>query len=320
MGRAFESVFAHDMSAYLEAKTSAGYQKRSFYPHLRKFDKFCMEQKLCTSRFTEQHASQWCKRHEGEASTTHYTRINAIRHFLIFLKNRGNDVYITRNIAFKETQYQPHIYSIQEIERYFYAVDSFERRNNKSCTLVYPVLFRLLYCCGTRIDETLRIRKKDVDLDAGIIRLVETKNGEERHIVLSDALAVLFRRYADKCFHMKGDDDYAFASRNGGMLCYDTVYEHHRLILQAANIHYVGGGKGPRIHDWRHTAAVYAFKQMSDSGMDMYVALPILSAYLGHKTIHATETYVRLCLSLFPHIKNKFESILEQVLGGGERS
>ena len=37
--------------------------------------------------------------------------------------------------------------------------------------------------------------------------------------------------------------------------------------------------------------AVYSFKQMTDSGLDMYVALPILSTYLGHKTIFATEKY-----------------------------
>ena len=82
----------------------------------------------------------------------------------------------------------------------------------------------------------------------------------------------------------------------------DVLYEVHRLFLQQAGIPYLGGGKGPRIHDWRHTMAVHSFKQMIDAGMDMYVALPILSTYLGHKTIFATERYVRLTMGIYPYI------------------
>jgi len=78
----------------------------------------------------------------------------------------------------------------------------------------------------------------------------------------------------------------------------------------------LGEHLGPRIHDWRYTFSVYAFKQMIDSGMDMYVALPILSTYLGHKTIYATEHYVRLALSIFPYIEEKFEGIAEKIFGG----
>ena len=54
---------------------------------------------------------------------------------------------------------------------------------------------------------------------------------------------------------------------------------------------------------------------MIDSGMDMYVALPILSTYLGHKTIYATEHYVRLALSIFPYIEEKFEGIAVKYSG-----
>lgn len=39
----------------------------------------------------------------------------------------------------------------------------------------FPALFRLLYCCGTRINEALGIKKSDVDLENDIIKLIETK-------------------------------------------------------------------------------------------------------------------------------------------------
>lgn len=58
---------------------------------------------------------------------------------------------------------------------------------------------------------------------------------------------------------------------------------------------------------------------MIDAGMDMYVALPILSTYLGHKTIFATERYVRLTMSIYPYIENKFKSAIEKVFGEGSK-
>jgi integrase len=177
------------------------------------------------------------------------------------------------------------------------------------------VLFRLLYCCGTRIDEALKIQKKDVNLEAGIIKLVKTKNNSERFVIVGDDLLSLFKSFASKCFYLLNDDDYIFTSTNGGCCHYDTIYEHHRLFLKLANIPYIGDSQGPRIHDWRHTFAVNAFRQMIDSGMDMYVALPILSTFLGHKTIFATEGYVRLTLATFPYIEKKFKTKLNEVFG-----
>lgn len=85
------------------------------------------------------------------------------------------------------------------------------------------------------------------------------------------------------------------------------------MFLSMAGISFKGNWNGPRIHDFRHTFAVNSFKQMIDSGLDMYVALPILSIYLGHKRNFATEQYVRLTLSMYPYIEKKFSGKLNQV-------
>ena len=128
----------------------------------------------------------------------------------------------------------------------------------------------------------------------------------------------LLNVYANRCFYLLKDGEYIFTNANGGRLNEKTVYENHRDFLRKAGIPYVGEGEGPRIHDWRHHMAVYSFKQMTDSGLDMYVALPILSTYLGHKTIFATEKYVRLTLQMFPYIEEKFRGVAERVFGGGD--
>ena len=58
---------------------------------------------------------------------------------------------------------------------------------------------------------------------------------------------------------------------------------------------------------------------MIDAGMDMYTSLPILSTYLGHKSIYATEHYVRLTMSLYPYIEERFGPKAEKIFGEAKR-
>lgn len=311
----FKSVFSDEIQNYVTDKNAAGFHGDNFRRNLIGFDKFCVEQELKEPVFTTYHASKWLEQQRNESHTTHYSRINASKHFLKYLSIKGYDVYVIRDIKYKGTDFQPHIYTVEETDNYFLAVDSYSSAVNRMDAIQYPVLFRILYCCGTRINETLGIRKKDIDLEKGILLLNETKNDKQRYIVMGDDLLYLVKEYANKCFYLLNDDDYIFKNANGGRLDEKTIYEKHREFLFQAGIPYLGDGNGPRIHDWRHHMAVYSFKQMTDSGLDMYVALPILSTYLGHKTIFATEKYVRLTLQLFPYIEEKFHSMVERIFG-----
>lgn len=313
----FKSVFSEEMYQYLDYVVASGHKEVSYRNHLRQFDRFCVEHGILQPVFTSQHAAEWIQRKQNEASTTHYSRINRIKQFLIYLNHRGYSVFVTRDIGFRGTDFQPHIYSEDEIVRYFHVVDTYESSRNRKNAIQFPILFRLLYCCGTRINETLGIRKQDVDFENGIIKLFETKNDCERYIVLGDDLSEIMKQFAEKCFYLLDDKDYIFTTSNGSRMSGDIIYDIHRLFLQRAGIPYLGGGKGPRIHDWRHTMAVRSFKQMIDAGMDMYVALPILSTYLGHKTIFATERYVRLTMGIYPYIEEKFKLKMERVFGEG---
>ena len=311
----FQSVFSNEIENYVSDKTAAGFKGENFRRNLIVFDKFCTQQQIQEPVFTTYHASEWLEQRERETHTTHYARINASKHFLKYLSIKGYDVYVVRDIKYKGTDFQPHIYTETETEKYFFAVDTYSSAMNRKDAIQYPVLFRILYCCGTRINETLGIRKKDIDLEKGILLLNETKNDKQRYVVMGDDLLWLVNQYADKCFYLLKDEDYIFTNANGGRLDEKSIYEKHRNFLFQAGIPYLGNGNGPRIHGWRHHMAVYSFKQMTDSGLDMYVALPILSTYLGHKTIFATEKYVRLTLQLFPYIEEKFHSMVDKIFG-----
>lgn len=311
----FQSIFADEIHNYLDMKVHLGFKEGSYYYQLKEFDQYCSARGLVRSVFLQEDAELWSKRDTGEGDRGYYNRINVTKNFLIYLSLQGYDVFVTRDILYKASDFKPHIYTDDEVKRYFAAIDSYESHKAHKNAVQFPVLFRLFYCCGTRLNETLCIRLKDVNLREGIIKLCETKNHNDRFIVLGDDLRELLISYADKCFYLLKDDDYIFTSSRGDRYSEDRIYTVHRIALEWADIPYLGDRNGPRIHDWRHTFAVRSFKQMIDAGMDMYTALPILSTYLGHRSIYATEQYLRLTMSIYPYIEDKCRKQLEDIFG-----
>ena len=62
-------------------------------------------------------------------------------------------------------------------------------------------------------------------------------------------------------------------------------------------------------HLARHTFAVHSLAKMAEEGMDLYCSLPILSTYLGHQSLRATNNYVRLTSEMYPELIRKIDII-----------
>lgn len=310
------SVFADTINDYLNYRQKCGVKNISCeFQYYRKLDKFILNEDIKNVSFTREQASRWRAPLENESGNGRYKRINSTKKFFEYLFIQGYDIFQFRDVKSSKSNFTPHIYTDDEVNRYFKAVDSYHSNVNRKHCVQLPVLFRILYCCGTRITETLMIRKKDVDLKQGIIKLSETKNAKERYVVVSESLLQLMKSYADKTFYQISDNDYIFKNYKGTYMSRDSINEIHIRMLRQANIPYISAGRGPRVHDWRHSFAINSFKQMIDNGVNMYVALPILSTYLGHKSIMATERYLRLTVSMYPYIEEKFSRTLDEIFG-----
>lgn len=315
---ALTSIFSDEMRKYLEMKVAHGFQMKSYYYQLKIFDQFCIQRGITSPVFTMEDAHVWSMVDGDEGDRRYCNRLSVVKGFLMHLNAKGYNVAIPETVPYKKLDFKPHIYTDDEISRYFNAIDRYYTERAKVNAIQFPVMFRLFYCCGTRLDETLCIRVKDLNLREGIIRLKETKNHRERFMVMGDDLLALMVSYADKYFYLLSEDDYIFNTSRGTRYSKDRIYTVHREILQYAGIPFYGDKKGPRIHDWRHTFAVRSFKQMIDLGMDMYASLPILSTYLGHKSIYDTEKYLRLTISIYPYIEEKCLEQMNAIFGSGE--
>ena len=125
----------------------------------------------------------------------------------------------------------------------------------------------------------------------------------------SDSLAEVCRQYRNSLHIIQNPEDYFFVKRNGYKCRAKTIYEWFRKVLRQAGIPHGGKGQGPRLHDLRHAFSVHSLAAMAESGLDLYYSLPILSEYLGHQSLEATDKYVRLTSDMYPKLLYDINSI-----------
>ena len=88
--------------------------------------------------------------------------------------------------------------------------------------------------------------------------------------------------------------------------------------MAAAKIQHGGRGRGPRVHDFRHTFAVRGLEAWYLEGADLNAKLPVLSAYLGYLSMTGTQRYLQLTADLFPDLGKRLEQPFGSPTEGGQ--
>ena len=305
----YDSCLAPFFISYVEFKRSLGY-KFQYTHYFKNLDRFLHERAFESIGLSKEILSEWCIRHANEADRTWYNRIDAVRNFVVYLNAIGYPSFIPRLPKRFTSNFKPYIFSHEELTRFFAVCDALDyHANYQSVHHVLPALFRLLYGCGLRISEALALRCDDVNLTDGYVTIHETKNGEERRLPLSGSLrSVLVQYVVDYRKNTRGTA-YFFVKQNGAQCSRNTIYKKFRIVLFKAGISHRGKGKGPRLHDLRHSFSVHSLAHMAEQGLDLYYCLPLLSKYLGHKTLAATDSYVRLTSEMYPRLLNEVNRI-----------
>lgn len=305
----YKSCLAPLFISYVEFKRSLGY-KMQYNFALRNLDSFLHRHGYKSICLTENILSKWCERRPNEGDHSRYSRIDAVRNFVFYLERLGYSSFIPQLPKRYTTTFKPYIFSHEEMTHFFTACDALDYHTNyHSSYPVLPALFRLLYACGLRISEALALRYEDVNLTDGHVTIHETKNGEERRLPLSGSLRAVLTHYNTEYRAKFCSKNYFFVKQNGTPCTRDNIYRKFRIILFKAGISHGGKGKGPRVHDLRHTFSVHSLAQMADQGLDLYYCLPLLSKYLGHKSLSATDSYVRLTAEMYPRLLNEVNRI-----------
>lgn len=172
-----------------------------------------------------------------------------------------------------------------------------------------PVFFRLLYCTGMRLSEARLLKVGDVDLDDGIITVTNAKFDKHRQLPVSPEMLTRLLGYHRTVHTFSKKEDWFFPGNGGIPMTVVNVDRNFRKFLWQARISHGGRGKGPRVHDFRHTQAVHCLRRWVLDGKDLRAYLPILQAYLGHVSFADTAYYLHLTADLFPDITEKVEAV-----------
>jgi len=181
---------------------------------------------------------------------------------------------------------------------------------------VMPALIRTLYATGIRIGEAVKLKHKDVDLDQAYLVLHGCKNGRDRVVPFSLSLREVLKDYVVYKQSQTTEteaDNYFFTSPDGKPCQRSTVYKIFRTVLFRAAISHGGRSKGPRLQDLRHTFCINALVGMSEKGQDLYYSMPVLMTYMGHQSIAATNSYIRLTRDMYPNLLRKVNEAYKYV-------
>jgi integrase/recombinase XerD len=304
----------------IREKQALGYKYQSSARVLYRFDQFCVKRKATGPVLTKELVQSWVEKKPNEAPATLNIRVGVVRQLGLYINRLGESAYILPPKAIpKPPRYTPYIFSNQEIVALFNKID-----NCHYCAevplrhLMLPVLFRLLYCCGLRISEALNLKLHNVDLQAGILTILDGKFDKDRLIPLHINLAERVTEYVSKAHLFSDGHVFLFPAPTGASLTKGNVYKNFRRFLWQCRISHGGWGKGPRLHDFRHTFSVHCLRKWVREGKDLAAYLPILQTYLGHNSYSDTAQYLRLTADLYPDITTKVEQAFGHIVPATE--
>lgn len=313
MGR-YNGIYSTLIDQYISFKRNLGYKFIDAMYTYSLFDRFTIGNNEIKIGITKDLSDKWAVKRPNESDSTRYKRIFYLAQFSSFLNEIGYPSYVPKLPKINKSTFTPYIFSEKEIEAIFQSCDQLKTNGNMdSCINVIPALFRVLYSTGIRISEAISLKNDDVNLVGKYFVIKESKNGQERMIPLSNSLVHILKQYRNSLPETHVSKDYFFVKRNGRKCSSKVVYEWFRKVIWNAGIMHGGRGHGPGLHSFRHTFSVHSLAAMARSGLDLYYCLPILSTYLGHQSLEATDKYVRLTSDMYPSIFSDVNSICAYV-------
>ena len=182
--------------------------------------------------------------------------------------------------------------SDEEYRRLGAALKESEERGLEPSPVVAAI--RLLMLTGCRKSEILTLRWEHVDLDAGELRLPDSKTGAKAVHLGDPAIAVL------RGIHGQGDNPWVVTGNKPGSPLHDLHYYWKRIRKRA-------GLDGVRVHDLRHSYA--------SGGLLVGEGLPMIGKLLGHNHVHTTARYAHLANDPLKAAANRIASRIAEVAG-----
>jgi integrase len=221
--------------------------------------------------------------------------------------------------------YVPYIFSDNEMTDIFRHADKAADNGDGTANFEVAMLTRLLYGCGLRHGEALRLKRSDVDFLRGTLFLRQPKNKKQRIVPMHQSLTTMLMRYCVAAMIINKPDAFLFpGAKPDSPASISSMGAKFRAVLKSAKVYVPPekpGQRGQCPHCLRHVFAVKSFARAEQNGRSATESVPYLSVYLGHFDMDGTEKYLKFSSDIFPEHTEMFEAYSSGVcssLGGVE--
>lgn len=290
------SRLSQELDRYLAIRRSLGFELRTDERVLRRFIEHA--DKVGTDYVSSEIFIGW-RSSFGEANQhTWSRRLGMVRIFAQWLHgiDHRHEVPSVDLIPSRRRRKSPYIYTQDEIRSIVETASTLPATNSIR-SLTYPVLFGLIAVTGLRISEAISLDSNDVDFETGVLTLRKGKLGRARLIPVSTTTTLKLAAYAKERDRLLERCSQPFFVQDHGERVTDCSARYNfASVCQALGLRerqiFNKHGRGPRIHDMRHTFAVRTMLNWYRSGMDPTREMIKLTTYLGHASPEHTYWYI----------------------------
>lgn len=154
----------------------------------------------------------------------------------------------------------------------------------------HKLIIQLLYSAGLRLQELINLKRKDIDVNNNLIKVVSGKGNKDRYTILSETVKVMLLRYYTEYSFTK---EFVLEGRKGK---YSRKSVQQVLDKVSQVIH-----KKVSPHMLRHSFATH----LLEAGTD----LRLIQKLLGHAQVSTTQIYTHVTKHDLNKIKNPLDGL-----------
>lgn len=273
-----------DVERYVAIKRGIGYKFADQARMLRQFASFAEiagDTSISANRMIE-----WAATAPSVQSSREWLRV--VRNFAVSMHAEDDRNEVPPRDAFgrgRRPRPRPHILSAADIERIMHAALSLSPVASIT-PYTYHHMIGLLAATGMRVSEAVALLESDLTKDGLLIR--ETKFRKSRLVPIHPTTRKALSEYLALRRRIGGPDPHLFVISTGESPDAASVTRAFIKLARQVGVR-DAEGRGPRLHDLRHSFAVRSLEQCGNNRADINRHMLALSTYLGHACV--TDTY-----------------------------
>lgn len=284
------SELAEGLERYLTLRRSLGYKLERSGQVLADF--VAELDNAAISHISTEVALSWAIGTTNPESSWRAQRLGYVRGFARYLHSVDprHEVPPTGLVPRRRGRLVPYLFSPADIEALMGAAAQL-RSPFQAHTM--QTLIGSLAVTGLRVGEAIRLNRTDIDFEAGIIKVRDSKGNKSRHVPISPSTRDALLSYLADWGCYFPDAKAALTTTTGTRLRSSNLGTIFAEVVTLAGLEAAKPqGALPRLRGLRHSFAVSALVTFYDSGRDVAAMLPVLSAYMGHVSPASTYWYL----------------------------